>query len=217
MPRSFRGRVGPVASVSQGEMRRTTSKGPAAVPPRCHRAHQLRLVPWPGRRRPGLPAAGGHHDRPRLARPCRPLPAHGHPLRPASATPPRLLGQQRPLLRNRGRPCPGLRPDRRTAGPVRLRPRPRRGPRRPRDPGHRRRPLVQLRAPGHPERPRTVHRLGDGQRGHRPRTPALRTAEPWGRSPVRVRLAGPASRARFSESGMGHEASNAGGLLAAGY
>lgn len=57
-------------------------------------------------------------------------------------------------------------------------------------------PLSRSRAPGHPERPRTVHRLGHGQRGHRPGTAALRAPEPRGRSRVRVHLAGPASGAR---------------------
>ena len=95
------------------------------------RALQLRLVPRPGGRRPGLPAAGPGHRRPGLDQLGWPMLAHRHLLRPAPAAAARVLGQQRPLLRHSRGPGPGLRPADRTRGRADVRERPGQRPQRP--------------------------------------------------------------------------------------
>ena len=59
----------------------------------------------------------------------RPVLAHGHRVRAAASGTPRLLGQQRAVLRHGRRAGPGLRPHRRTRRRLRLRGRARRRPR----------------------------------------------------------------------------------------
>lgn len=79
-----------------------------------------------GDARPGVPTSHGRDRGRGLAAADRPLLAHGHPLRPTAARAPRLLGQQRPLLRHRWGARTGHRPARRAARQPRLRDRTRR-------------------------------------------------------------------------------------------
>jgi hypothetical protein len=164
---------------------------PAAAQAGTDRALQLRVVPRPGGRRPGLPAAGPGHRRPSLDRAGQPVLAHRHLLRPARAAAVRVLGQQWPLLRHGRGPGPGPRPADRTRGRVDVC---ERAGQRSHHPGYRRRrrsTLEQLRAPGQPGRGGPAHRMGHGQRRHHPGTAALRPHPGGPGSRLRHRLARP--------------------------
>lgn len=85
-----------------------------AAPAGHHRALQLRLVQRAGRRCTALSAAlAGHRGR-AVGGVAGPLLDHCYPLRPSRSVATGLLGQQRPMLRDRWRARDCLRPHRRT-------------------------------------------------------------------------------------------------------